>query len=253
VAESLDYSYRTGGPIVADRDGNVYVPMYLSDGGFGVAVSNDHGVTWNAVVAGDHSAAGEGIDPGLAIDTAGNAYGAYWGDGAVRVVASTDHGATWSTPLVVSPPALQSFVLADAVAGDEGRVAVAYLATADSPHGPNEADGFARWHLYLSMTENALDPEPEWVTTRVTPADDPVQIGTICTGGIGCAGGNRNLLDFIDLQPGPDGRIYIAYTDGCVPEQQETCDTPATSHENRGYVAVQQDGPRLFVSAAPWA
>lgn len=253
VAESLDYAYRTGGPIAADRDGNVYIPMYLLDGGFGVAASNDHGLTWNAVVAGAHSGAGEGIDPGLAIDTAGNAYGAYWGEGAVRVVASTDLGATWSDEVIVSPPELQSFVLVDAVAGDEGRVAVAYLATADSPHGPNEADGFARWHLYLSMTENALADPPVWRTARVTPADDPVQIGSICTGGIGCAGGNRNLLDFIDIQPGPEGWIHIAYTDGCLPDPGAVCDTPPTSRENRGYVAIQTDGPRLFVDRAPWA
>lgn len=249
MSEAFGFEYRTGGPIAADRGGNVYVPAYLDGGGFAVAVSNDHGATFRAVRAGDRSAGLEGIDPGLALDAQGNAYGAYWGDGAVRVVVSTDHGDSWSPPRPVSPPALTSFVLADAVAGDRGRVAVAYLATADTPRGPNHADAWARWHLYLSYTDDALDPEPVWNTTRVTPADDPVQIGSICTGGIGCFGGNRNLLDFIDVQAGPDGRIYAAYTDGC----REGCTTPQTSRDGRGFVAVQAEGPRLFADGAPWA
>lgn len=249
MSETLDFPYRTGGPCAADRDGNVYIGAYLQDGGFAVAASNDHGVLWNAVRAGTDSGAGQGIDPGVAIDAAGNAYGAYWGPKGIQVVVSRDHGASWSDQRTVSPEGLESFVLVDAIAGDEGRVAVAYLATADSDKGPNRADGWSRWHLYLSMTENALAEAPVWVSARVTPESDPVQIGTICTGGTGCFGGNRNLLDFIDVQVGPDGRVYVAYTDGC----REGCvELPQDSRARRGMVAIQEDGPRLFAEKAPW-
>ncbi len=240
--------YRTGGPVAADRSGNVYIPAYLCDGGLGVAYSNDHGTTWSQARAGESSGGCEGIDPGVAMDTTGNVYAAYWGDG-IRVATSLDHGATWNPDIKVSAPGMRSFVLADVTAGDEGRVAVAYLATPEAG-GPNNVPGYARWHLYVSVSTDALDGNPTWTTYQVTT--DPVQIGTICTGGIGCFGGNRNLLDFIDIQPGPDGRIHIAYTDGC----REDClqdPRPQESRARRGMVAIQQDGPVLFANGAPWA
>jgi hypothetical protein len=179
------------------------------------------------------------------VDTAGNVYGTYWGSKGIRVVASHDKGATWQGERTISPADLKSFVFADTVAGDEGRVAVAYYATADSAAGPDEAEAGSHWHLYLSISENANAAEPTWITTRVTV--DPVQVGSICTQGTNCFGGNRNLLDFIDVQAGPDGRIYISYADGC----PEGC--PKQSTSSQGMVAVQEAGPRLFDGQAPWA
>lgn len=269
VSGAADFHYRTGGPVEADRNGNVYVPMYLDDEGMGVAVSNDHGTTFDAVRVSDALGAdGEGIDPGMAIDLAGNAYVAWWGaaDGsledaragaghAVWLAASSDQGSSWGEPVRVSPPGLTSMVLVDAVAGDKGRVAVAYLAAGDTPRGPNRADGWATWHLYVSITTDALAEDPDdvvWHTAQVTPDGDPVQRGTICTSGIGCSGGNRNLLDFIDVQPGPDGRVYVSYTDGCTGDDVP-CPTPPDSRDDRGFVAVQETGPRLFEDMAPWA
>jgi hypothetical protein len=228
---------------------------YQPGGGFAVAYSNDYGATFKAVRAGEGSGGSEGIDPGVAVDTAGNDYGAYWGPEGIHAVVSQDEGATWSEPRIVSPPELKSFEMVDAIAGDEGRVAIAYIATAESNRGPNRADGWAKWHLYLSMSENALAENATWVTARVTPEDDPVQIGSVCTSGVGCFGGNRNLLDFIDVQVGPDGRSYVAYTDGCIPDHETTpCkELPQESRENYGYIAVQDEGPRLFADRAPWA
>jgi hypothetical protein len=250
MQETLDFPYRTGGPCVADRNGNAYIGAYLADGDFAVTTSNDYGVTWNARRAGTDSGGGQAIDPGVAVDTAGNVYGAYWGPKGVQVVLSTDEGATWRNQRVVSPEGLKSFELVDAVAGDEGRVAVAFIATADSDKGPNRADGWSKWHLYLAMSENAHEENATWVATRVTPEDDPVQIGSVCTGGTGCSGGNRNLLDFIDIQALPDGRVVIAYTDGCGSVCRET---PQESRENDGYVAIQLEGRRLYEDKAPWA
>lgn len=251
--------HRPGGPIQADRDGNVYIPVYLcgdDELGFGVTSSNDHGVTWNPVAIPAPGNGCKGLDPGMAIDTEGNAYIAGWGDGRVWVSASRDRGASWEDPVPVSVEALGSQVLVDAVAGDPGRVAVAYLATADTEAGPNAAPGYARWHLYLSITEDALAEEATWRTVRVTPADDPVQYGSICTDGVDCFDGNRNLLDFIDVKAGPDGRVYVAYTDGCIAGAQLPCWDPPSSRENHAMVAVQDDevaGFRLFVDGAPWA
>lgn len=250
MQETLDFPYRTGGPCVADRNGNAYIGAYLSDGDFAVTTSNDFGATWTARRAGTESGGGQAIDPGVAVDVAGNAYGAYWGPNGVQVVLSTDQGSSWKNQRVVSPEGLKSFELVDAVAGDEGHVAVTFIGTADSDKGPGRADGWSAWHLYLAMSQNAHEDNPTWVATRVTPEDDPVQIGSVCTGGTGCFGGNRNLLDFIDIQALPDGRVVIAYTDGC----GDVChETPQESRENDGYVAIQLEGPRLYEEKAPWA
>lgn len=251
--------YRTGGPLQADRESNVHLPVYLcgdADQGLGVTSSNDHGVTWTPVAIHAPGNGCQGLDPGMAIDSEGHAYIAGWGDGRIWVSATQDGGASWTDAVPVSIEALASHVLVDAVAGHAGRVAVAYLATADTDAGPNAAPGYARWHLYVSYTQDALSDDPTWGTVRVTPAGDPVQHGSICTVGIACFAGNRNLLDFIDVQAGPDGRVYVAYTDGCITTEDQTCRDPPSSREKHAMIAVQHEGGggfRLFEDRAPWA
>ena len=61
----------------------------------------------------------------------------------------------------------------------------------------------------------------------------------------------RNLGDFIDVQTTPDGRVVVAYDDGC--PSDAGCETPGDSKASRGMVAIEQDGPRLFAARAPWA
>ena len=51
------------------------------------------------------------------------------------------------------------------------------------------------------------------MTTDATPTD-PVQRGSICTGGTTC-GNDRNLLDFIDVTIDEQGRVLVGYADGC--------------------------------------
>jgi len=43
-----------------------------------------------------------------------------------------------------------------------------------------------------------------------------VQLGVICTQGTTCPNGTRNLLDFNDLTVDKTGRVFAAYTDGCI-------------------------------------
>ena len=78
---------------------------------------------------------------------------------------------------------------------------------------------------------------------------DPTQRGPVCTQGIACAGGSRNLLDFVDIAVGPDGRVYVVYADGC----DKTCETPADSRAHLGIVGIEETGPKLFANGAPWA
>lgn len=239
------------GPVHADEEGNVYVPYYMCDGeGYmGVGVSHDFGVTWSFVVAAEDPGTCYDVDPGLWTDVDGTVYLAYHRETGVKYVFSTDAGETWSAPVVVSPPSLKSFVHVDAVAGDAGRLAIVYRATPDSAKGPDLADGWAAWHLYVSFVENATSAAPTIRTAIVNDPSDPVQRGPLCTAGVTCYGGSRNLLDFIDIAVGPDGRVYPTYSDGC----DAVCVTPADSRERLGLVGVQAEGPRLFVGKAPWA
>jgi hypothetical protein len=133
-----------------------------------------------------------------------------------------------------------------AIAGDEGRVAVAYLATPDTEQQSNDAPPWARWYLYLGFLEDALAPQPAVRTVRAT--EHPVQLGAICTRGIGCPNGEgRNLLDFIDVTVLPDGRVAAAFTDGCL----DACVRGADSTGFQVAVAVQEAGPLLLTGAAP--
>lgn len=250
---TLDAPYRNTGPVEADRDGTVFVPYCLCDGGIGVGVSQDYGATFTYQRVTDAEVTCEGshatdVDPGPAVDTEGNLYIAYRTDEGVEYVYSTDSGETWSDPVDVSLPEHRSFTHVDAVAGDEGRLAIAYRATPDSDAGPN-SDGWAAWHMYLTFVENATDEDPEADTGIVNDPDDPVQRGPICTYGIACSGGSRNLLDFIDVVVGPEGRAHVAYADGC----DAPCPTPADSRAEMGLVGIVEEGPMLFEDTAPWA
>src|SRR2546430_354598 len=66
------------------------------------------------------------------------------------------------------------------------------------------------WHLYVATT---YDGGQTWSTVDTTPTD-PVQRGSICTGGTTC-GKDRNLLDFFDVTIDKQGRIEVGYADGC--------------------------------------
>ena len=87
-------------------------------------------------------------------------------------------------------------------------------------------------------------------TMRVT--DDPVQMGSICLNSGDCrdiGGSNRNLLDFNDLHIDREGRVYVAFADGCT----GTCaannnSTAEDSRDGRGSVYYLGSGPSLFES-----
>lgn len=256
VGVTDDRVYDNTGHVFADREGNVYDPMYMCDNGgyMGVGVSNDYGRTFAFVVV-DEEKGGPtdngcyDPDPGLWSDTDGVVYMAYHRPSGIKYTYSLDHGKTWAPAIVVSPPGQKSWAHVDAVAGDPGRLAIVYRATSDSAKGPNEADGYAAWYLYVTFVENATSATPTVRTALVSPPGDPEQRGQVCTSGIACVGGSRNLLDFIDIAVGPDGRVYTVYTDGC----NQVCETPADSRARLAMVGILEDGPRLFADKAPWA
>jgi hypothetical protein len=174
-------------------------------------------------------------------------YVAYNDPTGVKYAVSKDHGATWGAPVSVALPQQRSWTHVDVAAGDEGRIAILYLASTDTAKPSSIADGWARWDAYVAFVQDAASAAPKVSTGMVNPPDDPVQRGCIWMWG----GGNpcRNLIDFVDIQPGPDGRVYVVYADGC----PKTCETPADSRLHVGMVGVEDAGPRLFAGKAPWA
>ena len=105
------------------------------------------------------------------------------------------------------------------------------------------------YHLYITYSLNALDPEPTFHTYRVT--DDPVQVGSICLNSGDCrdiGGSNRNLLDFNDLHIDREGRVYVAFADGCTGDCATSNNSSAQdSRDGRGSVYYLAQGPSLLV------
>jgi hypothetical protein len=228
--------------------GTVYVPnkgCSSNQGSMqGVVVSEDEATTFKLrLVPG--STPGD-TDPSVGIDAAGKIYFAFAnGDGRAMVATSSDRGVTWSTPIDVGAPfGIRNTVFPAAVGGDADRAAVMFLAT--DTGGNYEATGIFKgvWHIYSAHTFNGGQT---WTTVRVTPENDPVQRGSICTGGLSC-GADRNLLDFNDMEVDHEGRVLIAYADGCLGCTSPTGDD---SRAAKATIARQSGGKRLFAAFDP--
>lgn len=228
------------GHLKASPDGVIYLPRDAC-GKPVVAVTADDGLTWNVAQVSDRASAGN--DPAVAVDREGNAYYVFQeaGTGHLFLAVSTDEGATWSEAVDVTPPGITATHLPALMAGDAGRVAMAWLGT-DDPEGYelDEEAPNASWHGYLSVLTDALSPTPTMTTARVNPADDPLVIG-VC--GPGRCPGN---YDFIDVQIDATGRPWGAFVDACPAEcvQSEKPDNPTRD----GFVATLATGPGLYAA-----
>lgn len=250
------------GAITTAPDGTVYVPPRTAVPR--AAVSHDNGMSWSLVELGaDAGTPMPRKNAEIATDTASNAYYTWIGkDQGVYVSRSTDGGATWDkTSLRASPATVVSATFPQIQAGDPGRIAIAYVGSENAellgtpnidgeawdgnPHfAPNET----RYDLFVTFSLDALSAQPTWQTVKLT--QDPVQMGSICLLSSDCrnlGGSNRNLLDFNDLSLDRDGRLYLAYADGCT----KSCATAAapTAKDSRhadGMVAILETGPSLL-------
>ena len=196
-----------------------------------------------------------------AMDTAGNLY-ATWseypaggsvpnGPGTIKVATSTDGGAHWRTALTVSPRDQVNTVMPWIVAGDKGRVGVAWYGskTHEKAFGPDPADN-SQWSLYYASSTNALASHPSYTTTMVTEPGHYIKYGDISTGGFGGTQ-DRSLGDFFEVQAGPEGQAVIVFVDETSNDrEQDTCggcgETPPQA-AGPIMVAVQNGGPGLYV------
>jgi hypothetical protein len=226
-----------------------------------VAVSEDSGTTWDVrKVPGSHNP--DQGDPSVAFDKDSTVYFG-WGDGInptenelaketkAMVAVSHDHGKTWTKPIDVGASlGIHNAVFAEMIAGDPGRAAFSFIGSKSL--GDTQHNGFVgEWHLYVATT---LNGGKSWTTVDATPKD-PVQRGCVLLQGTSnknVADNNlcnrRNLLDFNDITVDKQGRVLVAYTDGCV----AACVTDPKNTVKSGVSKVlrQTTGPLLYAKGA---
>ncbi|HVF21260.1 MAG TPA: sialidase family protein [Mycobacteriales bacterium] len=224
------------GHLSSAPDGTVYLPPRRCGRQAGVAVSENNGLTWTVRRVPD-SLIGHAKDPAIAAGADGTAYFSWGGldglDTVPQVAVTRDRGQTWTEPVTLGAEhGIRNTSFISAVAGDGDRAAIAFLGTRTG--GPNQLETFdGVWRLYVALT---YDRGATWRTVVATP-ESPVQVGKICTGGIACTDGTRNLLDFMDVTADAQGRVLVAFPDGCL---EQMCDTRAryaaatVSRQSRG-------------------
>jgi hypothetical protein len=172
----------------------------------------------------------------IAIDRAGDLYvvwsqapvnssGQDSGPSTVYLAVSSNGGATWTKPINVSAhvPGPKTNIFPWVAAGSRGRVDIVWYGTPTlgkcpkQPCGPSAIKGV--WNVYMAQALNAVNrrgkanPKPTFRTTKVTEYSP--HYGAICTMGIGCStGGDRGLLDFLQVQVAPNGAAYVVWADG---------------------------------------
>lgn len=154
-----------------------------------------------------------------ALDTAGNLYVAWSRDEAgsntdvgTYLAVSTDSGKTFGPAIKVNSSKLHDSTFPWVIAGDPGRVAVAFYGTekagdASSNSGP--------WDVYVTQSTDALSAHPN--LTQVKVSEHPSHTNPFCFSGIGCTAGaaqNRNLGDFFQVDMDPtDGSVLVLFAD----------------------------------------
>lgn len=231
------------GHVQVAPDGTAYVPNKSCNGAQGLTTSSDNGRTWTVHTV--PNSIPSDSDPAIGIGSNGTVYFGYAnGDGTPHVAVSHDKGQTWVNNFNVGASlGIKNVVFPTTVAGDDNRAAVSFLGTTTAGNYQDTANFHGVWHLYTAFT---YDGGQSWVTVDDTPTD-PVQIGSICTGGTTC-GNDRNLLDFIGSTIDSHGRVEVAYADGC------TGSCPSTGVNNfdaYATIARQYDGWTLFSTYDP--
>jgi hypothetical protein len=207
------------GKTAVAKDGNIYVPIgaptmtQVAQSGSGAA---DYG---QIVVAHHKGCNGDQFENTTVYSNDGGSFSnlfisnAVGPDNALFVIASgrldatgpyntylwvsRDQGKTFSkNPITVNSGDLTTNVMSAVAAGNKpGQVAISWYASknAKTPNDPK-----AEWRYYLARSD---DYGATWQQTTITP--NVFHYGDICTVGILCTSGNRNLLDFSSVGVDP--------------------------------------------------
>jgi hypothetical protein len=150
-----------------------------------------------------------------AVDRAGNVY-VVWSERhplakqtMTMLSVSRDGGRSWSRPVKVNrSPMTTTFPWV--TAGDNGRIAISYYGTTATGVSPQKIAKAATWSVYSSYSTDGGRSFTEYRTVRA------MHHGPICTAGLDCAPGSRNLLDFFETSADPNGCLVTAYADNTV-------------------------------------
>jgi hypothetical protein len=231
------------GHIKVSADGTAYLPNAHCGGLAGGGITTNNGSAWNSYTIPDSSEPANGFDPSVATTPDNTLYEAWQGAHNHPMVAvSKTHGSSWTTPVdlgATMSPAIVTSTFQAVTAGDNGRVAVAYLGSTTGGD-PFAASWPGVWDLYVSYT---YDGGTTWTTVKATT--DPVQRGWMCASGTSCGSG-RNLLDFMDANVLKDGRVVVGYADGCINACAAAGGTQAQSTDAYATIAYQSTGLGLF-------
>jgi hypothetical protein len=218
-----------------------------------VATSPDNSPgSWRTSLAVDNSTIGKVVGLQLSygtLDSAGNVYVAYPETtsledltAAVKLVHAPADLSSWSKPITVAATA-DGHSLVHVVAGDPGRVGLAYF-TAE-----NDRDGEPLWYSAYAQSLDALSASPTFKEVRL--AAQPVFKGPIgemegrCDetpgiGGVVSGFACNRFSDVYGLAMDKAGRAMVAW-----PGQAET---PGVL--SGAYVSTQTGGPTLIAAAA---
>lgn len=137
------------------------------------------------------------------VDDAGNVWIVYdWrngtdDEGPFHVYATRyAPGDGWHGPYRVSPPD-GTHHLPWAAAGAKGTLALAWYGTLDDAAGPNSVDDDAGWNLWTAASVDA---------DAARPSFQRVELSRVHEGPM-----DRKLLDFLQVEIGPEGNVHIAY------------------------------------------
>jgi photosystem II stability/assembly factor-like uncharacterized protein len=209
----------------------------------GLAISTDSGAHWDKRLVPDAKTSIRSMAEPV-LDGAGNVYVTWSNESGVFLAGSPDLGKSWWTPINVALPlfpnasggsgASGTHVWPWVVAGDAGRVAVAWYAT-KADGGPRAAKG--DWFVYETTVLGADSSSPRLYPAQVTPS--PIFQGAICQGGTGCQldpspAGDRRLGDFFEATADQQGRLLVVYAVAL----QDSISHPGFARETAGPLLV---------------
>jgi hypothetical protein len=162
------------------------------------------------------------IFPWISIDKNGSVYVSWAGRELktqpldIFLAYSNDHGDSWSSPYRVNQDVGNAHIYSTISAGAPGVVDVAWYSATTSDPGRTDND----WHVDFAQVRNANTGAPAIKQSRPYPSS--IHHGDVCLQGILCiVGGDRSLLDFFQIQVGPDGRANIAFANNASPDGQQ--------------------------------
>ncbi len=207
------------------------------------AAGTTNPLSWHPSLAVDDSATGKIVGMQLApgaVDDAGNVFVAYpestrpyplYDGAAIKLVHAAGDLSHWSAPTVIAPSGGAGHILPHVVAGDRGKVDLAYYSGA--------ADG--NWYSDMSQVTDALAPHPHVVTVRLSPAS--VEHGSASRLMGACMSGSSATLN--GFVCGRSADVYGVALDAC---GRLLVAFPGQAGTGVTYTAQQTSGPRLRAS-----